>query len=139
MDLNALREMAIEVASRALYEKGGFGPSEESDEWEAEYRRQFAALKQRYGSQVTVPSRPAAAATPQRQLPELSGTPEQLRWAASQVVGQSPRRAAAGPAAALKAAIRRLPPQAGRSRGGAQGRSTEEGGGSGRLSAKIAG
>ena len=83
MDLNALREMAIEAASRALYEKDGFVPSEESDEWEAEYRRQFAALKQRYGSQVTVPSRPAAAATPQRQLPELSGTPEQLRWAAS--------------------------------------------------------
>jgi hypothetical protein len=83
MDLNALREMAIEAASRALYEKDGFVPSEESDEWEEEYRRQFAALKQRYGSQVTVPSRPAAAATPQRQLPELSGTPEQLRWGAS--------------------------------------------------------
>ena len=83
MDLNALREMAIEAASRALYEKDGFVPSEESDEWEEEYRRQFAALKQRYGSQVTVPSRPAAASTPQRQLPELSGTPEQLRWAAS--------------------------------------------------------
>ena len=82
MDLNALREMAIEAASRALYEKHGFVPSEESDEWEDEYRRQFAALKQRYGSQVTVPSHPAAA-TPQRQLPELSGTPEQLRWAAS--------------------------------------------------------
>jgi hypothetical protein len=83
MDLNALREMAIEAASRALYEKDGFVPSEESDEWEEEYRRQFAALKQRYGSQVTMPSRPAAASTPQRQLPELSGTPEQLRWAAS--------------------------------------------------------
>ena len=83
MDLNALREMAIEAASRALYEKDGFVPSEESDEWEDEYRRQFAALKQRYGSQVTGPSRPAAAATPQRQLPDLSGTPEQLRWGAS--------------------------------------------------------
>ena len=46
MDLNALREMAIEAASRALYEKDGFVPSEESDEWEEEYRRQFAALKQ---------------------------------------------------------------------------------------------
>jgi hypothetical protein len=83
MDLNALREMAIEAASRALYERDGFVPSEESDEWEEEYRRQFAALKQRYGSQVTVPSRPAAASTPQRQLPELRGTSEEQRWGAS--------------------------------------------------------
>jgi hypothetical protein len=82
MDLNALREMAIEAASRALYEKDGFVPSEESDEWEEEYRRQFAALKQRYGSQVTVPSRPAAS-TPQRQLPDPRGTPEEQRWGAS--------------------------------------------------------
>jgi hypothetical protein len=83
MDLNALREMAIEAASRALYERDGFVPSEESDEWEEEYRRQFAALKQRYGNQVTVPSRPAAASTPQRQLPELRGTSEEQRWGAS--------------------------------------------------------
>src|SRR5258706_9411087 len=82
MDLNALREMAIEAASRALYEKDGFVPSEERDEWEEEYRRQFAALKQRYGSQVTVPSRPAAS-TPQRQLPDPRGTPEEQRWGAS--------------------------------------------------------
>lgn len=80
MDLNALREMAIEAASRALYEKNGFVPSEESDEWEDEYRRQFAALKQRYGNQVAAPSRPAAPSGPQRQLPELRGTPEELRW-----------------------------------------------------------
>ena len=83
MDLNALREMAIEAASRALYEKYGFVPSEESDEWEDEYRRQFAALKQRYGNQVTLPQRPAAASAPQRQLPELRGTPEEQRWSAS--------------------------------------------------------
>jgi len=83
MDLNALREMAIEAASRALYEKHGFVPSEESDEWEDEYRRQFVALKQRYGNQVTLPARPAAASGPQRQLPELRGTPEELRWGAS--------------------------------------------------------
>jgi hypothetical protein len=80
MDLNALREMAIEAASRALYEKHGFVPSEESDEWEDEYRRQFTALKQRYGDQVAAPTRPAAASGPQRQLPELRGTPEELRW-----------------------------------------------------------
>src|ERR1700726_3490476 len=83
MDLNALREMAIEAANRTLYEKQGFVPSEESDEWEDEYRRQFAALKQRYAGQVTVPSRPAAASGPQRQLPELRGTLEEQRWGAS--------------------------------------------------------
>ena len=82
MDLDGLREAAIEATSRALYEKHGFVPSDESDEWEDEYRRQFAALKQRYGGELqTVTRRPAAA--PMRTLPELSGTPEQLRWAAS--------------------------------------------------------
>jgi hypothetical protein len=79
MDIGALREMAIEAANRALYEKHGFVPSEESDEWEDEYRRQFAALKQRYGNQVAVSARPAATA-PLGQLPELRGTLEEQRW-----------------------------------------------------------
>ena len=82
MDVNALREAAIEAANRALYEKHGFVPSEDSDEWEDEYRRQFAALKQRYGGELQTAQRPVAAANKQP-LPELSGTPEQLRWAAS--------------------------------------------------------
>ena len=80
MDISALREMAIEAANRALYEKHGFVPSEESDEWEDEYRRQFAAVKQRHGNQVTVPQRAVAASAPLRELPELRGTPEELRW-----------------------------------------------------------
>jgi hypothetical protein len=80
MDISALREAAIEAANRALYEKHGFVPSEESDEWEDEYRRQFAALKQRHGNQVTVSARPAAATVPLGQLPELRGTPEEQRW-----------------------------------------------------------
>jgi hypothetical protein len=79
MDLTALREMAIEATARALQQKHDIVPSEDSDEWEEEYRRQFAALKQRYGNQVTAP-RPAASSAPQRQLPELRGTPEELRW-----------------------------------------------------------
>jgi len=82
MDVNALREAAIEAANRALYEKHGFVPSEDSDEWEDEYRRQFAALKQRYGGELQTAQRPITAANKQA-LPELSGTPEQLRWAAS--------------------------------------------------------
>lgn len=86
MDLNALREAAIEATAKALYDKLGIVPDDDSDEWEEEYRRQFSALKQRYAGQLTaaVPSRPAAAASqPQRALPELRGTPEETRWGAS--------------------------------------------------------
>jgi hypothetical protein len=79
MDVNALREAAIEAANRALYEKHGFVPSEDSDEWEDEYRRQFAALKQRYGGELQTVQRPAAAALKQP-LPELRGAPEEQRW-----------------------------------------------------------
>jgi hypothetical protein len=79
MDLTALREMAIEATARSLQQKHDIVPSEDSDEWEEEYRRQFAALKQRYGNRVTAP-RPASPAAPQRQLPELRGTPEEQRW-----------------------------------------------------------
>jgi hypothetical protein len=88
MDLNALREAAIEATSRALHDKHGVVPSEDSDEWEDEYRRQFALLKQRIGTQPVAPPRApsasaAALAAAERQWPELSGTPEQKRWAAT--------------------------------------------------------
>jgi hypothetical protein len=84
MDLNALREAAIEATSRALHDKHGFVPSDESDEWEEEYRRQFALLKQRIATEpVVAPRPPAASAAAERQWPELSGTPEQKRWAAT--------------------------------------------------------
>lgn len=84
MDLNALREAAIEATSRALHDKHGFVPSDESDEWEDEYRRQFALLKQRIGTEpVTAPRPPTNPAVADRQWPELSGTPEQKRWAAT--------------------------------------------------------
>ena len=84
MDLNALREAAIEATARALNERLGFVPGDDSDEWEEEYRRQFAVLRQRHGAELA-PASPArtAAAAPQRQWPELSGTPEQKRWAAT--------------------------------------------------------
>lgn len=86
MDLAALREAAIEATSRALYDKFGIVPSDESDEWEEEYRRQFAALKQRYGNEITTappPRPPPAPAGGERQWPELTGTPEQTRWGAT--------------------------------------------------------
>jgi hypothetical protein len=84
MDLGALREAAIEATSRALYDKHGIVPSDDSDEWEDEYRRQFALLKERYGAEVVTPPRPAnGPATLQRQLPELRGTLEEQRWGGS--------------------------------------------------------
>lgn len=85
MDLNALREAAIEATARALYDKHGIVPSEDSDEWEEEYRKQFAVLRQRLGS-AGVPQPARAANGPvhaDRTWPELSGTPEQKRWAAA--------------------------------------------------------
>jgi hypothetical protein len=86
MDLNALREAAIEATARALYDRLGIVPSDDTDEWEEEYRRQFAALKQHLGSDLKTAAaampRPTSAA-PQRQLPELRGTLEELRWGGS--------------------------------------------------------
>ena len=84
MDLNALREATIEATARALHDRHGFVPSEDSDEWEEEYRRQFAVLKQRFATAPAAPPRPASGpAQPERQWPELSGTPEQKRWAST--------------------------------------------------------
>ncbi|HEV2335105.1 MAG TPA: hypothetical protein VGS13_06390 [Stellaceae bacterium] len=86
MDLHALREAAIEATSRALHDKYGVVPSDDTDEWEEEYRRQFTALKQHLGTDLKTAAaampRPAAAAPP-RQLPDLRGTLEEQRWGAS--------------------------------------------------------
>jgi hypothetical protein len=88
MDLNALREAAIEATARALYDKLGVVPSDDSDEWEEEYRRQFAALRQRFGMDLKAAAaaspRPANARTAvERHWPELRGTPEEQRWGGS--------------------------------------------------------
>jgi hypothetical protein len=93
MDLNTLREAAIEATARALDDRLGYVPSDESDEWEEEYRKQFAVLRQLHGSDLrpaaprpaaarsTAPSGPARHS--EQSWPELSGTPEQKRWAAT--------------------------------------------------------
>jgi hypothetical protein len=78
MDLTQLKEAAIEATARTLQEKFGVVPDEDSDEWEGEYRRQFALAKQRYG--VTTPT-VARATGPALQLPELRGdTQELIHW-----------------------------------------------------------
>jgi len=75
MDLTQLKEAAIEATARALQEKFGVVPDEDSDEWEGEYRRQFALAKQRYG--VTTPT-VSRATGPALQLPELRGESQEL-------------------------------------------------------------
>lgn len=78
MDLTQLKEAAIEATARALQDRLGIVPDEDSDEWEDEYRRQFALAKQRYG--VTTPA-VARATGPALQLPELRGdTQELVHW-----------------------------------------------------------
>jgi hypothetical protein len=78
MDLAQLKEAAIEATTRALQEKFDLVPDEDSDEWEAEYRRQFALAKQRYGVGTPTIARPAGSAL---QLPELRGdTQELVHW-----------------------------------------------------------
>jgi len=78
MDLAQLKDAAIEATARALEDRLGVVPDEDSDEWEAEYRRQFALAKQRYG--VTTPT-VARTSGPALQLPELRGdTQELVHW-----------------------------------------------------------
>ncbi len=81
MDLTQLKEAAIEATTRALQEKFDVMPSEESDEWEDEYRRQFALMKQRYAVDTKAIVRPPVSAGPALQLPELTGDREHIHWA----------------------------------------------------------
>jgi len=97
MDIGQLKEAAIEATVRALQDKLGIVPEEDSDEWEAEYRRQFALAKERYG--VVTPT-VARASGPALQLPELRGDTQELVHWGEQVraerlreVADTPRRA----------------------------------------------
>jgi hypothetical protein len=87
MDLKAVREAAIEATTRAFWDKNGFVPDEDSDEWEEEYRRQFEQVKRRHaagGGAEVKPSAAAAAAPPKEDgWAELTGAPTQIRWAAA--------------------------------------------------------
>jgi hypothetical protein len=88
MDLKRVREEAIERTTRFFWDNRGFVPSEDSDEWEVEYRRQFELAKARHanGAVATAGAVEGPAATPVtmlRNLAELTGAPTQIRWAAS--------------------------------------------------------
>ena len=84
MDLKAVREAAIEAATRSLWEKSGLVPDQDSEEWEEEYRRQFELAKQRQATQPAATA--AAAAAPDVEEPgwaALTGPPTQICWAAA--------------------------------------------------------
>src|SRR5438128_7443926 len=64
MDLKAVREEAIEATTRAFWDRSGFVPDEDSEEWEEEYRRQFEQAKRRYATGHPAEVKPSVAAVP---------------------------------------------------------------------------
>ncbi len=86
MDLRVVREEAIEATTRAFWDKNGFAPDEDSEEWEEEYRRQFERAKRRHatGQAAKVEPSLAASAPPEEDgWAVLTGAPTQIRWAAA--------------------------------------------------------
>jgi hypothetical protein len=86
MDLKLAREEAIEATNRFFWDKSGFVPDQDSDEWEDEYRRQFEQAKKRHASERPAETPPnVATAAPQEEpgWAALSGPPTQIRWAAA--------------------------------------------------------
>ena len=96
MDLKLVREEAIEGTTRFFWDTRGFVPDEDSEEWEAQYRRQFDLAKKRHAdgapaASVSAAAGPArgAAPAPAAAPPEpdnwaaLTGQPTQIRWAVS--------------------------------------------------------
>jgi hypothetical protein len=87
MDLKTLKEQAAAATTRFFVDKQGFSASEDSEDWEDEYRRQFERLKKQYATTrpVDAPGMvdPVLADEPTAAWPELSGAPADKRWAIS--------------------------------------------------------
>src|SRR6185437_16104033 len=83
MDLKLVREEAIEATARAFWDRNGFVPDQDSEEWEAEYRRQFEQAKRRQAAGRPAPSKEPAAPLQEDGWAELSGAPTQIRWGAA--------------------------------------------------------
>jgi len=86
MDLKLAREEAIEATNRFFWDKSGFVPDQDSDEWEDEYRRQFDLAKKRHAADLPAKTPPMAAAALPEEEPgwaALTGPPTQIRWAAA--------------------------------------------------------
>jgi hypothetical protein len=86
MDLKLAREEAIEATNRFFWDKSGFVPDQDSDEWEDEYRRQFEQAKKRHSTTSPAEIKPALDTAPPEEEPgwaALTGPPTQIRWAAA--------------------------------------------------------
>jgi hypothetical protein len=86
MDLKLVREEAIEGTNRFFWDKHGFVPDPDSEEFEDEYRRQFELAKQRLAgtrADAEVTRAPASRLPDPTNFAELSGEPTQIRWAAA--------------------------------------------------------
>lgn len=85
MDLKLLKEEALEETARFFRGSQGTLPDQESDEWEAAYRRHFELVKKRHAADTQAAPRPVAPAAPPEgppdKWPELSGPTAQKRWA----------------------------------------------------------
>src|SRR5258708_35982944 len=92
MNLETLRSEVADETARVLLDRHGFVPDQDSDEWEEEYRRQFALRKQRVQA-GGAPAPPAATAPPRGG----GGAPPRGR-AAPDARGAGTRRAARAPA-----------------------------------------
>ena len=87
MDLETLRSQVADETARVLLDRHGFVPDQDSDEWEEEYRRQFALVKQRIQAGAASPKSVAAgradASREASDAPPLRGAPADARWAAT--------------------------------------------------------
>ena len=86
MDLRLAREEAIEATNRFFWDKSGFVPDPDSDEWEDEYRRQFELARKRHAADRPAPTPPTIRDAPPEEEPGwavLTGPPTQIRWAAA--------------------------------------------------------
>jgi hypothetical protein len=84
MDLRPVREQAIEATARFFWDKQGFLPDEDSEEWEREYRRQFELVRRNQETSTPAAARPVEAPAPDEAgwVP-LRGAPTETRWAAA--------------------------------------------------------
>lgn len=85
MDLKLLKEEALEATARFFRDSLGTLPDQESDEWEAAYRRNFELAKKRHATSAQAAPRrpipaPSAEGRPDK-LPELNGPTTEKRWA----------------------------------------------------------
>lgn len=84
MDPKLVRDQAIAATARYFWDNQGFEPDQDSEEWEAEYRRQFDLVKARSadaGPGVAASAAAGAALPEPASWAELTGPPTQIRWA----------------------------------------------------------